>query len=143
MDAELINHRLRLFLLALAGFIFVGSVVELALAGHTESPVQWIPFVLSGLGLVAVTAVLAWPGRFTIFALRGVMGLALLGSLFGMFEHIEHNLAFALEIRPNATVSDVFFEALRGANPLLAPGILALAALLALAATYYHPTLKR
>ena len=143
MDAESINHRLRLFLLALAGFIFVGSVVELALEGHRASPVQWIPFVLSGLGIVTVTAVLISPARSTIWGLRGAMGLAFLGSLFGMFEHIEHNLAFALEIRPNATVSDVFFEALRGANPLLAPGILALAALLALAATYYHPILKR
>ena len=143
MEAELINHRLRLFLFVLAGFIFVGSVVELALEGHTQTPVQWIPFVLSGLGILAVTAVLVWPGRSTILGLRGVMVMAFLGSLFGMFEHIEHNLAFALEIRPNATVGDVFFEALRGANPLLAPGILAQAALLALAATYYHPTLPR
>lgn len=56
-------------------------------------------------------------------------------------EHIEHNLAFELEIRPNATTGDVFFEALSGANPLLAPGILGLAAIVALAATYYHPQL--
>ncbi len=142
MNPELVNHRYRLFLLVLAGFIFIGSVVELALEGHTGVPTQWIPFVLSGLGIVVITAVLGWPGRKTILVLRGVMGLAALGSLFGIIEHVEHNLEFALEIRPNAVVSDVFFEALRGANPLLAPGILALGALLALAATYYHPALK-
>ena len=70
------------------------------------------------------------------------MGLITLGSCFGIFEHIENNLAFALEIRPNAVVSDVFFEALRGASLLLAPGILTLGAILALAATYYHPALN-
>jgi hypothetical protein len=31
---------------------------------------------------------------------------------------------------------------LGGENPLLAPGILAVAAMLALAATYYHPALS-
>jgi hypothetical protein len=61
--------------------------------------------------------------------------------LFGIFEHIEHNFGFALEIQPNATAPDVFWAALGGANPLLAPGILAFAALLALAASYYHPLL--
>jgi hypothetical protein len=66
-----------------------------------------------------------------------------LGSLFGLYEHIEHNLAFELEIRPTAAVNDVFMEALKGASPLLAPGILGLAALIALAATYYHPALVK
>jgi len=32
-------------------------------------------------------------------------------------------------------------KAVSGGNPLLAPGILALAAIIALAATYYHPAL--
>lgn len=81
--------------------------------------------MLSGSGLVALVGVLVCPQRAMILALRGVMGLVTLGSFFGMFEHIEHNLEFALEIRPNAVASDVFVEALGGPNPLLAPGILA------------------
>jgi hypothetical protein len=40
-------------------------------------------------------------------------------------------------------VSDVWFKALRGADPLLAPGILALAGILSTAATYRHPALER
>jgi hypothetical protein len=48
-----------------------------------------------------------------------------------------------LEMRPSAVWSDVWFEALRGAAPLLAPGILALAAIIAIAATYEHPALVR
>lgn len=141
MNSQQVNQRYRLFLLLLAAFIFVGTVVELWFEEHTESAVQYIPFVLSGLGLVAVTAVLLSPQRQTVWGLRIVMAITFLGSLFGIFEHIEHNLEFALEIQPNAVVSDVFWQALGGGNPLLAPGILALGAMLAAAATYYHPVL--
>lgn len=70
------------------------------------------------------------------------MAIAFVGSLFGIYEHIEHNMAFALEIRPNAVTFGVLTDALRGANPLLALGILALATVLALSATNYHPALQ-
>jgi hypothetical protein len=58
-------------------------------------------------------------------------------GLLGIYEHLENNFKFALEIRPNAVLSNVFWESLSGANPLLAPGILALAA------TYYQPELSK
>lgn len=143
MDAQTLNHRFRLFLLGVAAFMFVGSLAELYFAEHTESPVQLLPFVLAALGLIAIVAVYLRPQSITLRLLQGVMVLTGLGSAFGIFEHIEHNIEFALEIRPNAAVGDVFFEALGGANPLLAPGILGLGALLALAATYYHPLLQK
>ncbi|MEZ4713815.1 MAG: hypothetical protein R3A44_41890 [Caldilineaceae bacterium] len=139
MSAELILQRLRLFLLALAGFLCIGTIAELALIGHWEDPPQILPFVLCILGLGAVAATLWQPTPRTIRVLRWIMGITFAGSLFGVFEHVEHNIGFALEIQPNATVGQVFFKALGGANPLLAPGMLALAAMLAIAATYYHP----
>ena len=143
MSAEIVVHRFRLFLLTLSGFILVGTVVELWLTEHTESLVQWIPFILAGLGLLGVVGVLFRPRRLTLLGLRIVMGLVVLGSFFGIYEHVEHNLAFELEIRPNATVGQVFMAALGGASPLLAPGILALAAILAIAATYYHSAFEK
>lgn len=142
MSAEIVVRRLRRFLLVLAGSLCIGTVVELLLVEHRENLVQLIPFVLSGLGLIAVLTVLFRPQRTTLRALQIVMVLNILGSLFGVYEHVEHNMAFALEIRPNTTTSAAFWEALSGANPLLAPGILALAAMIALAATYYHPALQ-
>jgi hypothetical protein len=138
-----VEQRLRFFLLAIAGCICAGTIIELLLAKHTETAVQLAPFALCGLGLLAVAAALARPRRGTLIALRLVMGLLIAGSLLGVYEHIEHNLAFELEIRPNATASDVWLEALKGSSPLLAPGVLALAASLALAATYEHPALAR
>jgi len=140
---ELILQRLRTFLLLLAGFLCIGTIVELSLIEHWDDLPQVLPFVLCGLGLVVVLLVLIRPQHNTIRLLRWVMGIAFVGSLFGIFEHVEHNIGFALEIQPNAVVGDVFFQALGGANPLLAPGMLALAAMLAIAATYYHPMLLR
>jgi hypothetical protein len=143
MTSQIIEKRFRTFLLLLSGFMCIGTLVELWLEEHTESATQYIPFVLCGLGLLTIIFVLLKPQPWSLRLLQGTMILVGLGSFFGLYEHIEHNLAFELEIRPNAVASDVFFEALKGANPLLAPGILGLAALIALAATYYHPALVR
>lgn len=141
MDATTVEQRLRTFLLVLAGWMCVGTSVELFLAKHTKDPMQFVPFVLCGLGLIVVVAALLRPRRGTLIALRGVMGLLMAGSLLGIYEHVANNLAFELDLRPGAVWSDVWFEALRGAAPLLAPGILALAAIIAIAATYEHPAL--
>ena len=142
MSADLLVNRYRTFLLLVAGFSCVFTVVELWLEEHTGSPTQLIPFILCGLGVAAIAAALVRPQRITVTLLRTVMGATLVGSLFGLYEHIEHNWEFAREIRPNATFSVLLIDTLHGANPLLAPGILALAAVLAIAATYFHPALQ-
>jgi hypothetical protein len=136
-----VEQRLRTFLLWLAGSMCVGTIIELFLAKHYEDPLQLIPFALCGVGLIAVVAALRRPQRVRLLALRGVMSLLLLGSLLGVYEHLVNNFAFELDMRPSAVWSDVWFQALRGAAPLLAPGILAVAAVVAIAATYAHPAL--
>ena len=143
MDASIIVQRLRRFLLLLATAMCVGTVVELLLAKHTEDPLQLLPFLLCGLGFVALIAVLQSPQRLTIWFLRASMGLMMLGSLIGVYQHLVNNIAFQIELKPGATISDVWLKALQGGNPLLAPGILALAGLIALAATYYHPAVDK
>ena len=45
MSANAILSRLRQFLLGLTGCLFVGTLVELVFTGHTQEPVQLIPFV--------------------------------------------------------------------------------------------------
>ena len=71
------------------------------------------------------------------------MSLVALGSLFGLYEHITNNVEFYLEIHPQATILETVAAALGGANPLVAPGILALAAIMAVSATYAHPALNK
>jgi hypothetical protein len=143
MTDAVVLLRLRRFLLAVSTLLFIGTVFELWLVEHTETVVQLIPFALCGLGLIVVIVVLLHPRRATMLALRACMGLVLLGSLFGIYEHVVGNMAFQSEINPNAKTREVLMGAIGGANPLLAPGILALAAVLAITATYHHPALGK
>jgi len=136
-------QRLRVFLLSLSGFILIGTAIELWFTDHTETPLQFIPFILCAIGLAAVALALFHPQRATLMLLRTIMLPVVLGSLLGMYEHITSNLSFELDIRPNAVAGDVLMDALHGAAPLLAPGVLALAAILAIAATYAHPALEK
>jgi hypothetical protein len=135
--------RLRQFLLVVSALLFVGTLVELWLINHMEDPVQLIPFALCGLGFVAVLVAMLRPRRAVLLGLRVCMGLVILGSFLGAYLHIEGNLGFHRELHPNAPTGDLLMGALGGANPLLAPGILALTAVLASAATYYHPALAK
>lgn len=141
-DAVIVT-RLRRFLLGLSAFICVGTLVELFLTEHWQETAQLIPFVLSVAGLVALAGMMVFPHPNAIMALRVVMAGLIAGSLLGMTLHLYNNFAFELDIRPNAAMGEVTLDALTGVNPLLAPGILAIAGLLALAATYHHPALTR
>lgn len=143
MNADTVLARLRKWLLLLAIGLLLGTLLELFLINHTESAVQLIPFVLCGLGLPILALALLRPRRVELLALRGCMIVIVAGGLLGVYEHISNNIAFLLEIQPNATTSEVLSKAFSGANPLLAPAMLTLAAVLALTATYYHPGLTR
>ena len=140
MSAAEVLSRLRRFLLAFSVLLLGGSLVELLLVEHTEDAVQLIPFALCGLGALSALAALFRPRRATLLALRVCMILVVAGSLFGVYQHVSHNLAFQKEVNPNATGGEMIRGALGGANPLLAPGILAAAAALALAAAYRQET---
>ena len=134
--------RLRRFLLVLSILLFGGTVVELSLVKHWGDVVQLIPFALCGLGSLAALFALLRPRRATLLGLRVCMAVVMCGSLFGIYEHFSNNIAFQREIKPSATMSEVLVSAVAGGNPLLAPGTLAVAALLALAASYNDPALE-
>jgi hypothetical protein len=56
----------------------------------------------------------------------------------GIYLHVSSNFELEKEINPNSPAGEMILKALGGANPLLAPGTLSVAALLALAATYRY-----
>lgn len=140
MSADAILTRMRRFLLLLSGLLQAATVVELIFIGHTDG-IQLLPFGLCAVGLLVV--VLAWrqPQRRTLLGLRVGMAPVALGGFFGVYEHVANNISFLLETNPAATTAKIITKALGGANPLLEPGMLTLAAVLAIAATYYHPAL--
>ncbi len=136
MNESVTLRRLRTFLRTLAAVLFGGTVVELLLTGHVDSPIQTVPFALCGLGLLALAAVWLRPGRGSIRALRLIMIVVACGSAVGVAQHVSGNLEFGRETQPDAPAVRLLVAALTGAAPLLAPGILAVAASLAVAATY-------
>ena len=137
-----VEDRFRRFLLWVAAGLFVGTAVELVLTEHTGDWVQRIPFGLCAVGLAAVAWALRSPGRASYRAVRVAAAGIAAGTAYGVYSHLSHNLAFELEIRPEAAWTEGLAEAFFGASPLLAPGILGLAALLAAAATFWSPVLS-
>ncbi len=137
-----IEQQYRTFLFVLSALAFIGAMVELAFLEHFESALQLVPFVLGGAGLIAVLATWLVQNPGIIRAHQVIMVLVVVGGSFGVYEHLTHNFAFELEIRPNAIATDVIWEALHGASPLMAPGIFSFGGILGLAAVFRHPALK-
>lgn len=142
MTVQSTEARIRRFLLLLTALVLLSALAELVLEEHTQELLQFVPFVLCGAGLLAVAVALLRPGRSVLLALRAIMLVVGVGGLFGVGVHLLRNLGFEQEIRPNATFIDTLLTSLKGAAPLLAPGVLFFAALLALLATYHHPSLE-
>jgi hypothetical protein len=141
MTSTTVEERLRAFLFALAGAMCLGTIVELVLANHTKQAIQWLPFALCAAGVAAVAAAWLRPNRGTLWTLRLIMGAAAAGSLIGVYEHITSNLEVVRETKPALALLPALWQAAHGAAPFLAPGILAMAACVAIAATYAHPAL--
>lgn len=141
MSADTLIARLRTFLLGLSALSLVATLIELVLENHYRELLQLSPFILGGAGLIALAAAGLRPQRSTLLALRAIMAVVALGGMGGTLVHLIENYGFAHEISPNAALGNLILPTLKGAAPLLAPGALVFAALLALAALYYHPLL--
>jgi hypothetical protein len=128
--------RLTNLLYGLAAVMFGGTMLELLAAKHYQEPMQLVPFVLCGVGLVAV--LLAWkrPGRTVVQGLRGLMVVTAAATLLGIWKHIEGNIGFIHEMHPTTSGWALIYGALTGRAPLLASGVLAAAASTAIAATF-------
>lgn len=137
-----VTQQLRRFLLGVVAAILVITPFELVLLEHTEELLQWIPFLVSGLGLLAVGGVWFAPGTTSLKIFRWVMVAVALSSFAGVYLHFSSNLSFTREINPSYTLKESLWPAIKGSNPLLAPGIMFLAGVLGLSAIYRHPLLS-
>jgi hypothetical protein len=141
MNAEATLLRLRQFLIIISAGVFVMTVTELFFLSHWSEVIQYLPFALGGLGLITLALAYFLPSRATLLVLRWSMIIIALCSLIGFYEHMANNFEFHREIQPNATTWQFIVATLEGANPVLAPGILTLGAVIGLAATYRHQAL--
>ncbi len=138
-DRQRLQH-LRLFLCSLSALLFAGTIAELLSVKHYGDRVQLIPFAMCGIGLALLLLFWWRPGPGVLKVMQVTMGLIALGSFIGVYEHIEGNLGFAREVHPHADRMALLKAALTGRDPLMAPGILAVAATIAIAASYAAPS---
>ena len=134
---------LRRALLALVLLGAAGLVLELLLLEHFESALQFIPLVLLAFVLVSATVLARRPSVRAVQIFRGVMLLCVVAGVVGVFLHYRGNVEFELERQPLRHGLDLFWKAIRGATPALAPGALSQLGLLGLVYTFRHPALAR
>lgn len=132
-------HRMLLALVLLGA---AGLLAELALLEHFDSVSQWIPLALLVVVLGAAVAVQVRRGPRTVRFFQAVMGLCVVTGAVGVFLHYRGNVEFELERDGSLHGLRLFWEAIRGATPSLAPGALSQLGLLGLAYTYRHPSLR-
>ena len=102
----------------------VGILAELLLVEHFEDAWQFVPLVLLVLGLAGLAWHVRAPSRASLRTLRSLMTAFMIAGLIGFVLHFRGNLEFELEENPNATPWVHFKEALMGATPALAPGVM-------------------
>lgn len=132
----------RRILLALVLLGAVGLLVELALLEHFDSATQWIPLALLVVVIGAAVAVTLRPTLPVVRFFQAVMALCVLTGVVGVFLHYRGNAEFELERDGSLRGLRLFWEAIRGATPALAPGALSQLGLLGLVFTYRHPALR-
>ena len=66
-----------------------------------------------------------------------------MSGVVGLWLHYQGNTEFELEMYPSLEGLALFWEAIRGATPTLAPGTMLELGLLGLAYMYRHPVLTR
>lgn len=135
-------HRLRAMLLALFLASTLAAGTELLLLGHFERRPQWIPLVLLALGLLWGGVTVATRGRWSVRTFQGLMVAFVASGFIGQYLHYRGNVEFELEMYPWLAGLDLFWEAIRGATPSLAPGTMTVLGAIGLLYTYRHPALR-
>jgi hypothetical protein len=133
---------IRRLLLALVALGIVGLGAELFLLEHFEDVWQWVPLVALGAGLVCTIALALRPGRRIVRAFQAVMVVFVVAGAVGVFLHYDGNVEFEKESDASIRGVALFWSAMKGATPALAPGALAQLGLLGLILTYRHPALR-
>jgi hypothetical protein len=130
----------------LLGLVLLGSAglaAELVLLEHTESAWQWVPLVALALGFACTLAVALRPSARTLRPFQAVMAAFVAAGALGVYLHLQGNVEWELEGDASLRGAELYWAALWGATPALAPGALAQLGLLGLALAHRHPALRR
>ena len=139
---------LRRLFLGFGALIVVATLAELAFERHWNTPVRLIPWAAIGVAGVSLTLVAVAKSARTIRIARLLAVAVILSAAYGTYAHIDANYdAGPLSAKYSATwetmsTGSKWLKAATkgvGPSPILASGVLAQAALCALAATVGHP----
>ena len=130
---------LRRVLAALFLFGSVGTAAELVLLEHTEDAWQKAPLVLIAVACVVLAVLAVRPSTATLRAFQLAMLAFIASGVAGLALHYQGNVEFERELQADASGFHLFWEAMKGATPVLAPGTMALLGTLGLTYTYRHP----
>ncbi len=134
--------RLRALLAATYLLGALGTGLELFLLEHHEGGWQRVPLVALAAGALALAWALVSGRALAVRAFQAVMAGSLAAALAGLWQHHRANVEFELEVYPELSGWDLLWKSVHGvAPPALAPGTLALLALVGLAWAYHHPSL--
>ncbi len=120
-----------------------GGATELLLLGHTEEFWQILPLILFGISLLLLGWHMVSRASTGLKLFRYVMGLFILSGPVGLFLHYSENVAFEMEMYPDLGGLRLFWEAITGATPALAPGTMILLGLLGWLYTFRHPRFSK
>lgn len=129
------ERKLRILLLALFLFSLLGAAIELLLTSHTEGW-QMVPLILMILSVVALCLFTIVPNKASLRLLQGMMVCFILSGAAGVLLHFNSNEEFALEVYPGLSGLDLLWKSVKGAAPILAPGIMVQLGVLGLAYAY-------
>ena len=130
---------LRRVLAALFLFGSVGTAAELMLLEHTEDVWQKAPLVLIAVACVVLAVLAVRPSTAGVRLFQLAMVAFIASGVAGLALHYQGNVEFELELQPEASGLHLFWESMKGATPVLAPGTMALLGAIGLTYTYRHP----
>ncbi len=134
---------LRYLILGVFLFGLVGTGAELILLEHTEDVWMWTPLALMGAAVLVLVLYGLLKSPRVLRGFQGVMLLFIVSGCLGLWFHYKGNVEFELEMYPSLGGFKLFWEALKGATPALAPGTMIQFGLLGLLYTYKHPALQQ
>ena len=123
---------MRTYLLAIFLFSIAGSVAELFLLEHVEGFWQMSPVILMLMSAIASVWHQLADSHTSKWVFRVLMGLFIVAGMVGVGLHYQGNVEFELEMYPSMKGWELFWETLKGATPVLAPGTMMALGLLGL-----------
>jgi hypothetical protein len=118
-----VERRLRILLLALFLFTLLGAVAELLLTSHTEGW-QLVPLILMLLSVVVLGWFAIVRNKAGLKLFQGIMVCCIISGAAGVLLHFNSNEEFALEVYHGLDGLDLLWKSVKGAAPILAPGIM-------------------